>query len=241
MDRRLGSATLLDRPWREAPASLLLSLAAVAVCVALAVLTPPSLSRALLHGWFADAAGAWSLPVAIAAFALFAFLGVPQLALIAAAVLAFGPVWGAVDSWVGTFISALLGFWLGRRLGAGVLSRSGGARIAAILSSVGRNGFAASLTVRVLPSVPFLAVNMIAGALPISVFDYAAGTAIGIVPKIALTAIAGGSLLRLPTDHAVALALFVVAAAAWLSLGLAGFLWLRRAHLVADATPAPAD
>lgn len=223
----------------DAPArSLILSTVLVAVCVALAMFTPPSLARGLLHGWLAGAAGPWSLPAAICAFAVFAFLGVPQFALIAAAILAFGPAWGAFDSWVGTFISALVGFWLGRRLGAAALRKVGGARAAGILTGIGRNGFAASLVVRLLPSVPFLAVNMVAGALPMSALDYAAGTAIGIVPKIALMAVTGGALARQPTDHASALALFGVAAVAWLSLSLAALLWLRRNRVVADATPA---
>jgi uncharacterized membrane protein YdjX (TVP38/TMEM64 family) len=205
--------------------SLILSAVAVGVCVALAVVTPPSLAGALLHGWLAAAAGPWSLPVAICAFALFAFLGVPQLALIAAAIVALGPAWGAFDSWVGTFISALVGFWLGRRLGADALRRVGGPRAAVILEGIGRNGFAASMVVRLLPSVPFLAVNMVAGALPMSALDYAAGTGIGIVPKIALTAFAGGSLLSAPANHAPAvLALFGIA---WLALSLAALLWLR--------------
>jgi len=206
---------------------LTLNLVAIAACVALAVVTPPALTHAALHGWFAGAAGFWSLPAAIGAFAVFAFLGVPQFALIAAAIIAFGPAWGAFDSWVGTFISALLGFWLGRRLGAGVLRRVGRGRAAGIVRNLRRNGFAASLGVRLLPSAPFLAVNMIAGALPMSAVDYAAGTAIGIIPKIALTALASGSLLRLSSDHLAALATLGAAAAGWLALSLGAFLWLR--------------
>jgi uncharacterized membrane protein YdjX (TVP38/TMEM64 family) len=232
------SARSLRALGRGSGLSLSLSALAVGVCVALAMLTPAPLARSLLHGLLADAGGPWSLPAAICAFAVFAFLGVPQFALIAAAILAFGPAWGAFDSWVGTLISALVGFWLGRRLGADALKRAGGARVAAILESVGRNGFAASLIVRLLPSLPFLAVNMIAGAMPISAFDYAAGTAIGIVPKIALTAIAGGSLLRLPTDRVAGLAVFGAAAAGWICVSLGAFLWLRARRSAAPAVVA---
>jgi uncharacterized membrane protein YdjX (TVP38/TMEM64 family) len=227
MGRPDVSARAFPASGRGSAASLIVSVLVVGVATVLAAFTPRPLAQSLLHGWLANAAGPWSLPVAICAFALFAFLGVPQFALIAAAVLAFGPAWGAFDSWVGTLISALVGFWLGRRLGAAALHRAGGARAAAILKAVGRNGFAASLVVRLLPSVPFLAVNMIAGALPMSAFDYAAGTAIGIVPKIALTALAGDSLLHMPSDHAPALAVFGAAALGWLALSLGAFLWLR--------------
>jgi uncharacterized membrane protein YdjX (TVP38/TMEM64 family) len=223
---------------RGSVVSLILSALVVGAAIVLALVMPRPLTQSLLHGWLAGAAGPWSLPAAIVAFAVFAFLGVPQFALIAAAVLAFGPTWGAFDSWVGTLISALVGFWLGRRLGGGALRRAGGARAAAILEAVGRNGFAASLIVRLLPSVPFLAVNMIAGALPISPFDYVSGTAIGIVPKIVLTAVAGGSLLHLPSDHTAAFAVFGAAALGWLGLSLGAFLWLRARQKRLAAEPA---
>jgi uncharacterized membrane protein YdjX (TVP38/TMEM64 family) len=222
-----ASTGLLRAPAGGSGLSLVLNLLAIGACLALAVFTPPPLAQALLHGWFSGAAGFWSLPAAIGAFAVLAFLGVPQFALIAAAIIAFGPAWGAFDSWVGTFISALVGFWLGRRLGSSALCRLGGPRTAAIARRLRRNGFAASLAVRLLPSVPFLAVNMIAGALPMSVVDYAAGTAIGIIPKIVLTAVAGGSLLHLSGDHLAALATLGAAAAGWLALSLGAFLWLR--------------
>ena len=57
---------------------------------------------------------------------------------------------------------------------------------------IGKNGFMASLIVRLVPSAPFIVVNMAAGVTPMKVRDFVAGTAIGIIPKIALTAFAGG-------------------------------------------------
>ena len=50
---------------------------------------------------------------------------------------------------------------------------------------------------RLVPSAPFLVVNMIAGVTPMTFADFAAGTtAIGIVPKIALMALAGRSVIE---------------------------------------------
>src|SRR5690349_15192895 len=74
-------------------------------------------SERTLEGWLAAAQGPLALPVAVAAFAALAFIGVPQIVLIAAAVVAFGPVPGAVYSWIGTMVSALIGFYLGRVAG----------------------------------------------------------------------------------------------------------------------------
>ena len=45
-------------------------------------------------------------------------------------------------------------------------------------------------------SAPFIVVNMAAGVTPMRVLDFVAGTALGIVPKIALTAFAGNSIAR---------------------------------------------
>ncbi len=45
--------------------------------------------------WLSLARGPWALPAAVAAFAVLAFLGVPQFALIAGAVVVFGPWQGA--------------------------------------------------------------------------------------------------------------------------------------------------
>ena len=63
-----------------------------------------------VESWLAGTAnGPWALPVAVIAFAALAFLGVPQFALIAAAVVVFGPWLGFAYSWIGTLVSSLVG------------------------------------------------------------------------------------------------------------------------------------
>ena len=83
-------------------------------------------SERTLEGWLGAARGPWSLPVAVAAFAALAFIGTPQIVLIAAAVVAFGPLTGAAYSWIGTMVSSLVGFYLGRTAGAKTLERFSG-------------------------------------------------------------------------------------------------------------------
>src|SRR5512142_1968323 len=58
--------------------------------------------EATVERWLGAASGPWALPVAVAAFAGLAFLGVPQFMLIAACVVAFGAWNGFAYSWVGT-------------------------------------------------------------------------------------------------------------------------------------------
>lgn len=173
--------------------------------------------------------GPWALPVAVASFAAFAFLGVPQFVLIAAAVVAFGPWAGLAYSWIGTLVSALVGFFLGRRFGARALERVGGDGLKRFMAMVGRNGFMASLIVRLAPSAPFIVVNMAAGVTPMRLRDFAAGTAIGIVPKIALTAFAGASVVKaLSGGGAHNWLVLAGAAALWIASALAARAWIRR-------------
>lgn len=162
--------------------------------------------------WLGVAQGPWALPAVVAAFAALAFIGVPQVALIAAAVVVLGPERGAIYSWIGTLVSAVIGFGLGRLLGLTALGESQRPGLQRFMAALVKNGFVASLLVRLAPFAPFVLINIAAGVTPMRLADFTAGTAIGIVPKIALTAFAGGSILRaLKGGGPAAVALAVVA------------------------------
>ncbi|MDZ4373495.1 MAG: TVP38/TMEM64 family protein [Phenylobacterium sp.] len=186
-------------------------------------------SERTLEGWLASARGPWALPVAVAAFAALAFIGTPQIVLIAAAVVAFGPLSGAAYSWIGTMVSALVGFYIGRGAGAGVLERFSGEGVRRFIRLVGENGFLASLIVRLVPSAPFIVVNMAAGVTPMRTLHFVAGTGLGIVPKIVLTAFAGASIVQLMRGDIGQNALIIGGVAVlWLALGWFARQWLRR-------------
>jgi uncharacterized membrane protein YdjX (TVP38/TMEM64 family) len=184
--------------------------------------------EASVEHWLGAASGPWALPVAVAAFAVLAFVGVPQFTLIAAAVVAYGPGAGLVYSWIGTMASALVGFYLGRAAGAKVLERFSGEGVRRFMRLIGRNGFLASLIVRLVPSAPFIVVNMAAGVTPMRALDFTLGTALGIVPKIVLTAFAGSSIIRLLKGEVGRNALWLaLIAAAWIGIGWLARIWLR--------------
>jgi uncharacterized membrane protein YdjX (TVP38/TMEM64 family) len=136
---------------------------------------------------------------------------------------------GAAYSWIGTMVSSLVGFYLGRAAGARVLERFSGEGVRRFMGLVGENGFLASLIVRLVPSAPFIVVNMAAGVTPMRARDFVAGTGIGIVPKIALTAFAGASIVQLMRGeigrHWVELAAVI---AIWLGIGWFARRWLSR-------------
>jgi uncharacterized membrane protein YdjX (TVP38/TMEM64 family) len=94
---------------------------------------------------------------------------------------------------------------------------------------IARNGFFASFIVRLVPSAPFIVVNMAAGVTPMRVVDFLLGTAVGIVPKIMLTAFAGNSIFRVLRGQIGKNALWLAAiAVAWVGIGLAARAWLRN-------------
>ena len=163
------------------------------------------------------AEGPWGVPALILTFCACAFIGVPQFVLIGVAHYAFGPVWGAVWSWVATLCSGTITFWLGRFFGETTLERLGEGRIKRFTRFVARNAFAASAIVRNAPAGPFLMVNMVFGAVRAKYLHYLGGMALGIIPKIAVVAFGmqaieaalGGNIWLAIGAASVALACFV--------------------------------
>ena len=146
--------------------------------------------------WFEEfSQSPWSIVIVVVTYVFAAFLGVPQWALIAGTVFAFGPVNGSFMAWGSTMISACLNFWIGRWVGAERVRRFGGDLVNRIVSVVRKNGFVTSLAVRLVPTGPFVLVNMAAGISHMKFLHFAAGTGIGIVPKILIVAFLGQSVL----------------------------------------------
>lgn len=169
------------------------------------------------------------LPMVITVFVVMGLVGVPQFVLIAASVFAFGPVLGSSYAWVGTMISACLHFWLGRWVGAGPVQRFGGKRVGQVVEFVSQNGFWSSLLVRVVPSGPFVLVNLALGVSRAQFMQFGIGTAFGILPKILAIAFVGQGLLFYSRQQSISLiALFFGFAALTFVL----ILVLRRAWKV---------
>ena len=126
----------------------------------------------------------WAIPITIALFCAFAFIGAPQWMLITGTVLAFGVWEGGALSWVGSLTSASLGFGIGHKLGADRLQRVDASLVQKLTAAVQKNGFMTSLVVRLVPTGPAILVNLAAGVSRMKFQHFVAGTAIGIIPKI---------------------------------------------------------
>lgn len=141
------------------------------------------------------------LPALILLFCAMAFLGTPQFALIAAAVVAFGPLRGFCYSWIAAMFSMALTFWVGRWMGVETVRRYGGDTINRLSRFVGKNDFFASMIVRNVPTAPFIVVNMAFGVSHASFVRYMAGAAVGIIPKTAIVAFGGQAVMSAISGH----------------------------------------
>jgi uncharacterized membrane protein YdjX (TVP38/TMEM64 family) len=123
----------------------------------------------------------------LTAFVIGGFLLVPVVALIAATVLVFGPFLGALYALLAALASAASTYALGRAVGRDAVRRFAGKRLNALSQHLGRRGLIAVTIVRMLPMAPFTVVNAVAGASHIGWRDFLLGTALGMLPGIALT------------------------------------------------------
>ena len=175
-----------------------------------------------LEDWLAGfRQGPWGLVAAIVVFTVSAFFGAPQFILIAACVVAFGPWFGFLYSWIATVVSAGVTYWLGRGPTARLLERHGGRTVGRLTRFVGKNGFYASFMIRNVPSAPFIVVNMAFGAARTSFPAFLAGCALGVLPKTALVAFFGGSFMTAVSGDGIwTSAILAGVALAWLVLML---------------------
>lgn len=98
---------------------------------------------------------------------------------------------------------------------------------------LGARGFLAVLTLRLVPLVPFYAANYAAGVTAIRLRDFAAGTAVGIVPGVVVYTILGARASD-PTGP-----VFLLAVAGLVVLAALGTLAARRLRTPADDDPEP--
>ncbi|MEZ5937809.1 MAG: TVP38/TMEM64 family protein [Hyphomonadaceae bacterium] len=222
MKKLLAFLTNMDaRAWR----TVAISLALLGVVGAMIVLGKTGVIRIPDHieDWLAPLRdGPWGLPATIILFCVTAYFAAPQFVLIGAAVVAFGPVNGFIYSWIGTVVSGVVTFYTGRFAGADFVRRYGGATVARMSRFIGRNDFLASMIVRNVPTAPFIVVNMAFGVSHASVWRYLAGLAIGVVPKTAIVALLGQSVLSaMGGGVMLAIGVMISVVGIWVTVALA--------------------
>jgi uncharacterized membrane protein YdjX (TVP38/TMEM64 family) len=163
--------------------------------------------------------------LAIGAFVLGGLVVAPVTVLIAVSVLAFGPLFGFLYSFIGMTLSALLTFGLGHLLGHETVRRLAGSRLNKISRRLAQRGVLAIIAVRIIPVAPFSLINLVAGASHIRFRHFLIGTLIGELPGLLAISIFVdqiGAAIRHPGPGSI------VALAAIAILVMLGIVMFRR-------------
>lgn len=127
-------------------------------------------------------AGWWGHAAFILTYAVLTLAPVPQSVLSVTAGLIFGFAGGVAVVFAAAILGAVAAFWLGRWLGREAVEKFTGARVEKVDQLLRRRGLAAMIGVRLVPVLPFTAINYAAGLTSIRWWHYFLGTAIGILP-----------------------------------------------------------
>lgn len=138
--------------------------------------------------------GFWGPIGFMALYALGPSLLVPGAVMTIAGGLAFGMLWGSVYSLIGADLGALIAFAAGRFLGRGFVERTVSQRFHHLMQGVARHGFQIIFYLRMVPIIPYNALNLLAGASPITFRDYFWASMIGMIPGTIVWAFLGDAM-----------------------------------------------
>lgn len=155
-------------------------------------------------------------------YAALSMLPLPAAVFTIAAGAVFGLTRGVLIVAVGANLGAVAAFYLGRLLGRDGVTHFTGTRLETLDAFLGRRGFLAVLIVRLIPVVPFAAVNYLSGLTGLRVSRYVAGTVLGSLPATVLY-VAVGAYGSRPGSWP-----FVTALVALVLLTVGGVLAARR-------------
>jgi phosphatidylserine/phosphatidylglycerophosphate/cardiolipin synthase-like enzyme/uncharacterized membrane protein YdjX (TVP38/TMEM64 family) len=165
--------------------------------------------------------------VVVVGYAVLGLCMVPLNALILATVMAFGPVLGPTYALLGGVASSGVGYGIGRTLSRRFLRRFARGRIRELSKSLARRGVLAVVTARIVPVAPFTLVNLAAGASRLRARSFFVGSALGMLPGIALLTVVGRQIMAALNGETladaalpIAIGLLILAAAAWIGTSL---------------------
>ncbi|MDJ0349929.1 TVP38/TMEM64 family protein [Cryobacterium sp. PH29-G1] len=127
-------------------------------------------------------AGALGVIAFVLGYGALTLTPVPKNVLSIAAGLTWGFGFGALLVYLGALLGATLAFVIGRFLGREAVERFTGARVARVDELLRQQGLATVIGARLIPVLPFTVINYTAGLTAVRRFDYALGTALGIIP-----------------------------------------------------------
>lgn len=187
-----------------------------------------------------DASGAWAPALFVGAFAMLTLLATPRNVLTTAGGAAFGMTAGTALSWAAALLGAMVAFAIGRMWGYDAIVRLRSSRIDQVRRALHGRGIQAVLVARLLPVVPFAAVNYGSGVVGFRFWHFTIGSAVGMLPGTLAYAALGAYGTGTPSAYGASVA---VALVVFLAIPkLRGRLGRNRdAAELPGSTPAPAD
>lgn len=157
---------------------------------ALALVTAVVLLLGYAYGWpdvgrlrdRVEAAGSLGALVFVVGYALLCLLPVPKAVLTALGGVIYGWWLGALLAWLAALIGAGVSFGLGRLLGREAVDALTGGRVERADHLLTEHGLGAVVAVRLVPVIPFTAINYSAGLTGVRWRDYVLGSALAMVP-----------------------------------------------------------
>jgi len=184
-----------------------------------------------LRDW-AKSVGPWFPLAFLAAHIVVTVVPIPRTAFTLAAGLLFGPLLGVVIAVAGSTASAVLALLLVRAAGWRLNRLFRHRSVDQVDERLRERGWLSTLSLRLIPAVPFSALNYAAGASGVRLVPYTLATLAGLLPGTAAVVILGDALAGHPSP------LLILVSACTGALGLAGLIYEIR-HYRQQHEPRP--
>jgi phospholipase D1/2 len=145
--------------------------------------------------WAHDFGSRWWAPIALmAAYTPACLVMFPRPLITLAAVIAFGPWLGFGYALAGIVASAIVTYYIGRRMRRDTVRRLAGPKLDRMIEVLKKYGLLAMTLLRLVPIAPFAVESIVAGAIHLRLRDVVLGTAIGLVPGTLATTVFGDAI-----------------------------------------------
>jgi uncharacterized membrane protein YdjX (TVP38/TMEM64 family) len=161
----------------------------------------------------------WWGPILIVALMLAQTIisAVPMVFVLIVAVLAYGPIWGAMLGWSSAILAAAFGYGIARVFGDAIQDKLVAPQLRNVIEShVTRYGAWAILALRLSPLVPSDGVSFVAGLVQMRFWPFVFGTIGGVTPVVLAVAYFGSDFERLTTLIVAVTVLSLGSLVAWI-------------------------
>ncbi|TCK30999.1 putative membrane protein YdjX (TVP38/TMEM64 family) [Ancylobacter aquaticus] len=152
----------------------------------------------------------WGAAAVVGIYVLGGLVVFPVSVLIIATVAVYGGWTGALLAGLGALASAVVTFFIGRHLGAGVVRRFIGPRINRIRRGLANQGILTVATMRMVPAAPFTFINLVAGAAGLRLVDFVLGTALGLMPGLVVLSALGHQIVEVISNPTLGRVLLLI-------------------------------